>query len=399
MNKKDIKPKVKPKTTTNKSNLKADKNIIKKKVSVKSATNKKTSKKNIKQNIKDKTSIIKNKINLRTLLFIIFFTAVLLVFSSYAWLSSSLNVQVKFFDLVVSSDRGLFISLDGIDFTESVEISLDSIITNLKATYPNHTNQWSASGLWPVSSPGIRNANSDKFDIFVGDVVKYKDAARKNIKYLKTKLVTENNSEAANIYMAFDIFLKNVSGSPKSDNLYFADDTFVDFVEGTPDDVKEDMSGIMNSMRFGIVKVGTVPSKSDVNSIQNMVCNNNCQMVIYEPNSTRHSAFSIERTAPLGINLVDGVHYQTYASISEGTYLQYTSGQPGTGIPLDTEHFALQKAITDFENPIFQIPNGITKCRVYVWIEGQDVDSLETNSKGASIALAINFEKDLAGYQ
>ena len=36
--------------------------------------------------------------------------------------------------------------------------------------------------------------------------------------------------------------------------------------------------------------------------------------------------------------------------------------------------------------------------RIYVWLEGQDIDSLETNSEGAPIFLAIDLLKDLAGY-
>jgi hypothetical protein len=47
---------------------------------------------------------------------------------------------------------------------------------------------------------------------------------------------------------------------------------------------------------------------------------------------------------------------------------------------------------------MFKIPNGITKFRAYVWIEGQDIDSLETYSRGADIYVAINLIKDLAGY-
>ena len=74
------------------------------------------------------------------------------------------------------------------------------------------------------------------------------------------------------------------------------------------------------------------------------------------------------------------------------------NGQAGSGIPLDTEHFALQQTITNFDNPLFSLPNGVTKFRVYVWLEGQDLDSLETVSKGATIRITINFYKDLAGY-
>ena len=43
-------------------------------------------------------------------------------------------------------------------------------------------------------------------------------------------------------------------------------------------------------------------------------------------------------------------------------------------------------------------PNSITKVRVYVWLEGQDIDSLETRSEGADISIAINLIKDTAGF-
>ncbi len=92
----------------------------------------------------------------------------MLIVAAYAWLSASLNVRVKFFDLVVSSDSGLFISLDGIEYSDTVEISVDSLINDLKSTYPNNTNQWSTGGLWPVSSNGIKTPNSDKFSMYVG---------------------------------------------------------------------------------------------------------------------------------------------------------------------------------------------------------------------------------------
>lgn len=387
MAKKDIEKKVKPKTLH--KDVKKD---------IKKSVSKKGSAKAIKQKIKNKTNKIREKINIKILISIIFITAVLLVFSSYAWLSTSLNVKVKFFDLVVATDRGLFISLDGINFSESVEVSLDSIINDLRATYPNHTNQWSTNGLWPISSNGIRSPNNDKFDVFVGTVVKYKERYRDETKYLRTVLSQENRPAANNIYVAFDVFLKNASGSPKNDNLFFNENTYIDFAEGTSDEVAESMSGIMNSMRIGIVKVGTVNSNSPATDIQNMKCNGACEQIIYEPNSLSHSSESIDRLRELGINVVDGQYMPTYAVIREGTHLEHTNGQVGSGFPLDTTHFALQTTRKDFEDRLFEIPNGITKMRVYVWIEGQDVDSLETHSKGANLAIVINFEKDLAGY-
>ena len=354
-----------------------------------------TNNKNIRKKIVEK---VREKVNKKFLLLITLFSGILLIFSTYAWLSASLNVKVKFLNLVVSSDSGLFISLDGKNFGESIVISNDTVINDLRNIYRNNTNQWASGGLWPVSSNGIKNGNRDKFDIYVGTLSKVKD--RSKTRFLNTRLATETFSSSSNAYIAFDMFLKNVSGSPYSDNLYISGDTYVDFEQrdDTDEELGKSMNGLLNSIRFGVLKTTTVSSKSDLNIIQNIPCNNKCDFIIFEPNSTSHSETSIERAKEYGIELIDGVYTPTYAVINSGERLGHLSGQVGTGMNLDTEHFALQKTITDFEKPIFEIPNGITKFRVYIWIEGQDVDSLETNSEGADIYIALNFVKDLSGY-
>ena len=336
------------------------------------------------------------------LVFIVtFFVGVLLSFATYAWFSASLNVKVKFFDVKVSTETGLFISLDGVNFSDSVDISYNTIITDLKRLYPNHTNQWANTGLWSVSSNGIPDSNSDKFAMYNGSMGKYTDKARKGIRFINTTLIPENESSGWNQYVAFDIFLKNVSGSPKKDNLYIGRTTYIDFDDTADDETREKMQDIFNTMRMGIVKIGETSLKSDVNTIQNLKCNGGCMSIIYEPNSLKHNEESIEAADALGISLADNTYVPTYGVIAEGTYLDHKSGFINSGVSLDTEHFALQHTIfeSDFSKPIFQIPNGITKCRVYVWIEGQDVDALEVHSEGAPVALNLDLEKDLAGYE
>ena len=341
------------------------------------------------------------KMNSRLLVVLSFFIGVLLIISTYAWFSVALDVRVHFLDLTVSSDSGLFISLDGVEFSNAVEISRETVITELYDTYPNHTNQWASAGLWPVSTIGIEDSNNDKFTMYAGEVVQYRGRRwAPDVVYLNTGYIDESRPSSSNLYIAFDLFLKNVSGSPFSDNLYLDEGTFVDFEEDTTDDIIESMTDIMNSMRIGFVKVGSVPLDADVNAIQNMTCNNNCEMVIYEPNSTSHTEIAIDRALDYyNVVMVDGEYVPTYAVINEGRFLDLETGHEGSGLPLDTEHFALQETITDFDEPIFQLPSAVTKLRTYIWIEGQDLDSLEANSDGAAIYIAINLIKDLAGYE
>lgn len=372
----------------------------------------------------------KNKFNI--LLVATFFTGVLLIFSSYAWFYASLDVKIDFFKMEVSDEVGLFISLDGINYANTVNISQDTIIDDLSDIYPNNTNQWPSNGLTAVSSNGIRDNNSYNFDMYMGyggpprsesetqagsnyvDIINYKPdlgdffqddedcelaedgTCKEKTNYLSTSLINEGKPSTLNYYIAFDFFLKNVTGSPYSDNLYLDEGTTVYY----NDDKHDDSDGIINSLRFGFVKIGSTSNRADAKTIQNLSCNNNCQMIIYEPNSTNHSVKSIERIKKYGVTLVNGEYLPTYAVINNGIYLQPASGLPGSGIALDMEHFALQKTITDadFDTPIFEVPNGVTKVRAYIWVEGQDVDSLETRSTGGIISIVINLIKDLAGY-
>ena len=98
--------------------------------------------------------------------------------------------------------------------------------------------------------------------------------------------------------------------------------------------------------------------------------------------------------------LVDGNKFPTYAYRKAGGPIYVENSISGSS-KIDREYFIPQETITDdtLDTYIFQIPNGITKARVYVWIEGQDIDSLETNSKGTDVDISVNFIKDTAGWE
>lgn len=325
---------------------------------------------------------------------------VIMIFSTYAWLSVTLNVKINNFKMQVKPNSGLTISLDGITFGHYVEVSYESIIERLRNTYSNNTSQWALNGLTPVSSNGISSPNNDKFDVYASHGgVKYKNK-KKDIGYIATYLVKENKINPFNAYIAFDIFLKNESGSPISDNLYLDYTTFLETdTEVDNYEYDEEMQGLVNSARIGFVKIGSVPLKSPVDMIQNVQCNNNCQMLIYEPNNSYHTDLSIERSLKYGINLKDGEYFPTFAFIKAGGPIEVRKTISGS-VDMDYNYFKEQKTITeaDFVRPIFQIPDGITKARIYIWLEGQDIDSLETDSKGAGISISIDLSKDTSGY-
>ena len=385
--------------TNQKNSTKKKKNTTSKKVNStkKKVTNtknvKKTNKKVEEKKTIDLNSITKN--NLKMMFVVILSFGTLFIFASYAWFSTNLNVKVNTFQMSVTKNSGLSISLDGINFDTYVEVSKDILINQLKNTYPNNESQWSSDGLTPVSTNGISNPNSDKFEIFASSGVRYKNMDQKN-GYIRIASTKEEGRSSHNNYIAFDLFFKNSTGSPVSDNLYLESGTEISLV----DEADEEMIGLFNSIRLGFLKIGSVPLSADVNSIQNMGCNNACTSTIYEPNHTSHVGLSIERAKKNGVDLVDGEYFPTYGVIKGGGPIfvaDTVSGSPN----LDYNYFKLQQTIKDedLQTPLFALPSGITKMRLYLWVEGQDIDSLETDSSGTKIDVSINFIKDTAGYE
>lgn len=347
-----------------------------------------------KEQLKQSTS--RKKINMKLAILLILITGVLLIFSTYAWFSTNLNVKIKTFNMVVTKNVGLTISFDAINFDTNIEISSDILLNELKKTYPNNLSQWAENGLIPVSSNGISNPNSYFFDMYYsGGGVLYANK-NKDRGYIRTALSEEKQIRQFNRYIAFDLFFRNDSGSPIDDNLYFDPTSIINM---TDENASEEMKGLLNSIRIGIVKVGSLPIDANPRDIQNISCNNNCKSVIYEPFSKNHENLAIERSKKFGIDLLNGSNFPTYGCIKAGGPI-YVGNTVSGSSNLNTEFFKLQDTMTDddLNEPLFTIPDGITKTRVYLWIEGQDIDSLETDSAGADLDISLNFVKDTAGY-
>ena len=352
-------------------------------------------KKKIKKS-KKKESIFKGNVTLKriSLVIAILFLGIFLIFSTYAWFSTALNVKIKQFNMIVARNSGLSISFDAINFDSNVELSKDIIITDLKKTYPNHINRWSASGLTPISSPGITNKNDYFFDIYQTGGVRYRTREHTN-GFIHVNRIYETEAVSYSRFVAFDVFFKNVTGSPIADNLYFDYGTEV----SSQGEISEEMQGLVNSVRIGIVKVGTLPLDANPRDIQNLKCQGECNSIIFEPNSTNHTNLSIERAEKYNIKLTDGERFPTYASNKVGGPLLVGDNVSGSE-KLDLNYFTIQRTIheEDFGRALFTVPDGITKARIYVWIEGQDIDSLETDSEGSELFINLNFIKDTAGY-
>ena len=82
--------------------------------------------------------ILSRKRNIFITIFLIFVFAVLLIVSSYAWFSTTLNVKIKTFNMLVTRNDGLSISHDAVSFGNYIAISKELLYDNLAKTYPGH---------------------------------------------------------------------------------------------------------------------------------------------------------------------------------------------------------------------------------------------------------------------
>ena len=148
-------------------------------------------------------------------------TSVVFIVASYAWFIGTTEIAVSEFELSVKSSEGLTISLDGITFNNTIEISETAVTTGL-TTYEGHKNHWvGAEGLIPISTVGKFNANAAALDLFsktsitslnggyklrtdlIGNVVESEEESGE-----KTYTISEKDG-----YAVFDIFVKNQSGT------------------------------------------------------------------------------------------------------------------------------------------------------------------------------------------
>ena len=255
-------------------------------------------------------------------------------------------------------------------------------------------------------------------------------------------------------YVAFDLFIRNFSGQAYYENdnilneeaIYLTTDS-----EVTVGSTGVEDTGIENSVRVGFAQIGRVNGRTtDVATITGIKCvpgegspvTGICRTAqIWEPNDTEHVAAAISyyntscrlrpaavspATDPTDITLAsayttnsvcgtvtDGTARNTYAigrvidivdkvDVYDGaqyngytatTRENYTDSEPLYAFDYFTD---TERDLTGMSRPAFitLAPNSITKVRVYVWLEGQDVDNYDFSSIGKQIKVAFGFTKE-----
>ena len=295
---------------------------------------------------------------------------------TYAWFSSNMKLTIDTMDININTNSGIQVSANGLDWSNT--ITKDDIIGAIK-TYPGATNQLPET-LAGCSTDG--SVDGKILNMYYGDTRLHGNDGY----YLTAKKQSEINctgDEECNgkHYIAFDIFIllnENVDLVVTGES----------FVRNKNDIVK----GGENSARVGFVNLGTTTNTVDGRSAQYLA--NATSSIIWEPNYDTHTEHGVENAKNT---------YGLTTSQTGGARLPYkgiNSEITGRGVLISATdsdpHFTSVNpkisTVNGFSNDqeFTSMTRGITKLRIYFWLEGQDVD-LENEVSGGELEFKLEI--------
>ena len=313
---------------------------------------------------------------------IVLFTGIVLTASTYAWFTANRTVTVSSIDVNVTTSTGLQISTDA--------TSWKSLITNddiHNASWAGVTNQLPTTGLngimAPISTVGETDGTTGFMNMYKGTIVTNTGTGN-NI--LTAEKSTEKNGVSGD-FVAFDLFFQ----SNEAHKIYLTEGSSVAATANGTN------SGIQNAARVAFVVEGNVAYGSEPVTAQAL---KEAQTpYIWEPNFDVHTAAGVDnaRNTYQLTTTADGAGKLAYVGVKSNI----TKDNNILLNSKDTKYFA---DVTTHESPksgipaaarmnAFDIKEGITKVRVYMWVEGQDVDC-EDKASGGSLSFNLAFSID-----
>ena len=364
--------------------------------------------------MKDKEKKNNRRRRLLLLLLLLCVTGSLLGVSSYAWFTANETVTINKITVNVAAKNGIQISTDGTNWKSIIQTT---DITNAHTNYLAETQALSINQLpdtlEPVSTAKVVDANG-RLEMFYGVT----DTNTDGDYILTTTKTTETRTTDSNIgkFITFDLYLK----VDKTGDLYM---TRTSNVTAQGDD-----KGIKNASRIGFVVLGNVANGTELKDVQGITGSAASPVYIWEPNYDVHSATGITNAADVyGITTTaTGAAKLDYEGVkaeiitdnnvllkeASSTFMACLNGgvrdaskttegdctsAGGTWTAINSNYFApvtvdyATEANFDTSVAVFGgLTQGITKIRVYMWVEGQDVDC-ENGASGGNINYDLQF--------
>ena len=254
-------------------------------------------------------------------------------------------------------------------------------ITGASATYTSSVNQV-PDEMQPVSSAGIVDTDTGYMDMYFGTVDALDDGTGYSL--ASDKEVDTRGAEGR--YIAFDIFLRVDQTTP----VYLTTASNIITKEGAAD------KGLQNAARVAFIDEGNIADVGDSTGAQAL--KGGTTSIIWEPNYDVHTAAGVANAKEIyGLDTTTtGATQLSYQGIkaefadTEGVTLKNTNTfsqyfQTVTPTISTVKDF-------DTQQTLLNLKAGITKVRIYMWVEGQDVDC-ENNASGTDISFNVQITK------
>ena len=387
---------------------------------------------------------------LNALILLVAFTAVLLIVSTYAWFSTQKNVTLANLDGTVKVAEGLQISLDAKNWSSIIDFSqYNNDQTALETRYGETKHNIIPTEMLPVSTLGseeigtgkeikfYRGTNTDQ--IKLGEIKETKTTTGAD----NTATTAATNPDIYPGYYAIDFFLENSSAETTGEDiLQLGADSKIAVkasgnssvgLENTPRVafalMKTDTDAAGASVAVGAqatTQAGILAATTGANSTIKDVA-------IWEPNAEKHVEYIVtnnnkvtfsagDQTAyniPATNQFTDDLKMPTYAlkasavsktfdnlynwdgttvtDIAKQITLQTdsTNGAIKNLLSVSTPATTVQSQTPTGTPTEFKIPKAqVCRVRMYIWLEGQDVDCINYASHGGGITVNVGLLKD-----
>lgn len=396
----------------------------------------------------NKSKKAKRKSELKIIFFIILVAAALFIVSTYAWFSTQKDVLITNLSGDVEVAEGLEISIDALNWSNKIDLSEVDIVDN---AYTGNKNV-KPSEMLPVSTLGkVTSTTMTDLKMIRGKITNSKELSE-----IVSMDESQTDSENAKFpgYFAFDIFLKNESRQDDADdNLQLNYNSSLRIKEDGNDAVGLQNTARVAFAKYGS---GEIISSEDNNIVRSGVSSTMASqetilketgtpvagadkvyitdVAIWEPNASDHVEYIVNNNNKITWSASDKTLYAT-KTLPDGT--------KGFDVNTQMPTYALKESVADTETVIADIykwdgtesalekqttlqtnktsttdystlegvknlvstedstkskpfsiaPNSIIRMRVYIWLEGQDVDCINYASHGGGITVDIGLVK------
>ena len=316
--------------------------------------------------------------------FLLILSIVALTGGTYAWFTNNKSISNDDIAIGVKPGSVLKISTDATPNSWKESVTLSDIINadySYGVTrYNNYPTMYK-----PVSSAGYVN-NNGFGEFFLGHISKKLTGGYK----IAAEAVTESDGSDGYL-LSFDLYFKTGSNQVlKLD----AKNSSVRYKHQDSD--RNITEGIENSIRMAFIYQGSISDDSNVHNTQAIHGDSTSSIKVWEPNDDTHNATAIAAAKEfynLTIHDGDVVQYEgVKAAIPENLEIPLGVANSTYFESLGTKLISTHKTNAGEIN-LFNINDGVSKVRVYLWVEGQDVDC-ENEVSGTSFEIDLVFNSE-----